>query len=264
MTAFLVFLQFFSQIFLGAGFLLSLAQYFNTEWTTPIRSFHLILRTLLWIWAAVIVILVISSHHYYPWQNLTPHKKIYFNTYFLIGRNLLYLALTRFCLKSLPRFTPLALISFIFIGNFFAFDWGLSLEPGWSSNMYGLLYLVNGVQAAMAIMMLKKFSNTKSTDAKIDLVHLLLTISIFWFYLHFSQFVIVWMGNLPKESEFYLKRLDVFGRIPVIIVLCLKLLPIALISFYKTLKTKSSLVRPICGLIILACAFETFWLVRFP
>lgn len=263
MTYFLTPLHFISQFFLGGCFLLSIASYFQTSgWSAAIRESQHLFNKLLWVWGVAIVILLLSPK-FYLIEELTAHKKIYFNPIFLIGRNVGYFALSWLCLHKLPRLSPLAIMSFLLVGNFFAFDWGLSLEGEWLSNMYGLIYLCNGVLAAMAFFMFTSFAKAEE-KSKIDLVHLLLTISIFWFYLHFSQFIIIWMGNLPREATFYLERLEQFGTISIIMTLILKVLPIALVSFRTKWKVKPAYIKPICAIIVMSCLFECFWLVRYP
>ncbi len=93
-------------------------------------------------------------------------------------------------------------------------DWGMSLETGWSSTIYGMLGVTAQLLAAMAFaiavaMLLahqKPLSTLVSGDRLRDLGNLLMAGILIWAYLAFSQFFITWSANLPTEITWYLPR----------------------------------------------------------
>ena len=44
-----------------------------------------------------------------------------------------------------------------------------------------------------------------------DLGKLMLALVMLWAYFSFSQFLIIWAGNLPEEIPYYLERLEAAG-----------------------------------------------------
>ena len=46
---------------------------------------------------------------------------------------------------------------------------------------------------------------------QLDMGTLMLAFTLFWSYTSFSQFMLVWIGNLPEEIPFYLKRSGTAG-----------------------------------------------------
>jgi hypothetical protein len=106
------------------------------------------------------------------------------------------------------------LLLFVVAVSFASFDWMMSLEPHWFSTIYGLLIVVGqGLSAfAFTIMVLTMLSRTAPISTYVtprhfhDLGKLLFAFVMLWAYLNFSQFLIIWSGNLPEEIPWYINR----------------------------------------------------------
>lgn len=259
----LLIIHFFSMIFFGSVVIVSIGAHFNGDWAKDLRRFIPLLKTSNWIWGMCLVVLLIFGKHYYPWEEFNGHRAMYFTPNLLISRTILYFILSTLTLRLIEKKPYLPLMAFFFIGNFFSFDWGMSLEKEWISNMYGLIYMSNGTLAAMTIMTLFSFPRL-SLPARSDYVHFMLTSAITWFYLHLGQFVIMWTGNLPREATFYLERWETWGSSILFIAVLIKLIPLTFVSLFKDLKQNARIVGIISALIFMACALEVVWLVRYP
>ena len=92
----------------------------------------------------------------------------------------------------------------------------MSLDPSWVSTIFGLIILIGEVLSAMcfAVVVERILFNYRpmSEILKPDFVHdhgkWMLTFTMVWAYFNFSQWLIIWAGNLPAEITFYLKRLS--------------------------------------------------------
>jgi hypothetical protein len=71
----------------------------------------------------------------------------------------------------------------------------------------GLVTLAFAIVVAALLSGRPPLAGTVSANHFHDLGNLLLTFVILWAYLGFSQFLIIWAGNLPEEIRFYLPRL---------------------------------------------------------
>jgi hypothetical protein len=120
------------------------------------------------------------------------------------------------------------LILYGFTISFAAIDWIMSLDPSWISTIFGLIILIGEVLSAMcfAVVVERILFNYKpmSEMLKPDFVHdhgkWMLTFIMVWAYFSFSQWLIIWAGNLPSEITFYLKRLsNGWGSIGLFLVL---------------------------------------------
>lgn len=121
---------------------------------------------------------------------------------------------------SRPRLRTLGLLSgpgLLLWGltvTFASIDWVMSLEPHWSSTTFGVLIAAGqGVGAmSMAIALLivladaVPLESATSPDVLNDLGNFLLAFVMFWAYISFTQFLIIWSGNLPEEIPWYLRR----------------------------------------------------------
>ena len=102
-------------------------------------------------------------------------------------------------------------------------DWVMSLEPHWYSTMYGVLYMVGFGLGALALAAIAVVTLSGETAAPAhrpanslaeflgprirgDIGKMLFAFVMLWAYVHFSQYLIVWMGNLPEEISWYLAR----------------------------------------------------------
>jgi hypothetical protein len=98
--------------------------------------------------------------------------------------------------------------------TFAAIDWVLSLEPHYSSTMYGAAVMagqgLGTIAMAIAVMVLlmkrKPMSDLITPGHLHDLGKLMLAATMFWAYLNFSQFLITWGGDLASEIPYYLRR----------------------------------------------------------
>ena len=108
------------------------------------------------------------------------------------------------------------LILYGFTISFAAIDWVMSLDPSWVSTIFGLIIVIGEVLSAMcfAVVVERILFNYRpmSKILKPDFVHdhgkWMLTFIMVWAYFNFSQWLIIWAGNLPAEITFYLKRLS--------------------------------------------------------
>ena len=130
------------------------------------------------------------------------------------------------------------LILYAFTISFAAIDWVMSLDPSWISTIFGLIILIGEVLSAMcfAVVVERILFNYKpmSEMLKPDFVHdhgkWMLTFIMVWAYFSFSQWLIIWAGNLPSEITFYLKRLSGgWGRVGLILVLFHFAIPFAIL-----------------------------------
>jgi hypothetical protein len=94
-------------------------------------------------------------------------------------------------------------------------DWYMSLEVEWFSTMFAVIQVVGGGLAMFALttLILTRFYNQAPYAGVVepqrhfrDLGNLLFTFVILWGYTSFSQFLIIWSGNLLEEIGYYTIR----------------------------------------------------------
>lgn len=108
------------------------------------------------------------------------------------------------------------LILYGFTISFAAIDWVMSLDPSWMSTIYGLLVLAGEVLSAICFAVVierilvryRPMSEMLKPDHVHDHGKLMLTFIMVWAYFGFSQWLIIWAGNLPEEITWYMRRLN--------------------------------------------------------
>lgn len=113
------------------------------------------------------------------------------------------------------RLSAGGLILYVFTITFASIDWAESLQPHFYSTMWGFLFVAQqGLTALSFITVVMVALSRRDPMREVitpthlqDLGKLLLMFVLLWAYFGFSQFLIVWEGDLPHEIEYYLPRL---------------------------------------------------------
>jgi hypothetical protein len=162
------------------------------------------------------------------------------------------------------------LILYGFTISFAAIDWVMSIDPSWISTIFGLILLIGQVLSAMcfAVVAERILFNYKpmSELLKPDFVHdhgkWMLTFIMVWAYFSFSQWLIIWAGNLTAEITFYLKRLNGgWGYIGLILVLFHFVIPFAILLSRPFKRNIRKLVW-VAILLLLMDYVDLFWIIE--
>ena len=171
--------------------------------------------------------------------------------------------------RKMSRISAPGLIFWGFAVTFISIDWVMSLDPHWFSTMFGLLFIVGQGLSSLAflitiLVMLSYFrpmSEILTHRHLHDLGKLLLAAVMVWAYFAFSQFLIIWAGNLPEEIPWYLERLrGGWQYVGLILVLGHFALPFALL-LSRDLKRNFKLLAGIAVFILCMRAVDVYWLV---
>ena len=117
--------------------------------------------------------------------------------------------------RKLRVLAPIICLGYAFGYTLFGFDQVMSLTPTWFSNIFGWYFtwggFLSGVAATSLICVLLRRSpgwQQEITKPRLhDLGKMLFAFSLFWMYLFFSQYLVIWYGNLPEETQFFQLRL---------------------------------------------------------
>ncbi len=171
--------------------------------------------------------------------------------------------------KRLKVISGIGLLVWAFSLTGAAVDWGMSLDPHWFSTIYGMLYMIGEALSAMAFSImilsaLQKYppmSEVAGPDRLHDLGKLLLAFTMVWAYFSFSQWLIIWMGNLPDEISWYLYRIkNGWGYVALALVFGQFALPFAML-LSRNLKRHARRLVPVALLVILMRAVDLYWYV---
>lgn len=170
---------------------------------------------------------------------------------------------------SRRKWAASGLLMFVLSITFASVDWVMSLEPKWYSTMYGISFTIGAGLSAFAFVtfFLTTISQTKAMEGILkpmhfrDLGNLMLAFTMLWAYTNFSQFLLVWYGNIKEETPYYLKRMHHgWGIISAALILFHFFLPFFMLLM-RNIKDRPQTIA-VVTIIVLAMRFvDAYWLV---
>ncbi len=111
-------------------------------------------------------------------------------------------------------FSGPTMVVYALIVTFAVVDWVMSLEPHWFSTIFGLLFVVGWALSCLtfSVILLAYLSDKVPMNRVLgrrhfhDLGKLMLALVMVWAYFNFSQYLIIYSGNLPEETVWFIKR----------------------------------------------------------
>jgi hypothetical protein len=153
--------------------------------------------------------------------------------------------------------------------SFMSVDWAMSVDPHWFSTIFGFLFAVSDLLAAMAVTIItvkllencEPFNKTITTDVYHDLGNWLLAFTMLWAYMSFSQFLIIWSGNTQEEIPWYIVRnTNGWNIVTVILVVFHFAVPFLVLLTRTTKRAPSMLVKVAVWMLIMRY-IDLYWLV---
>jgi hypothetical protein len=286
-----------ASIAVGAILFLSIAHTTGAGWMAVLRRRAEDIASVFPALALLFVPIAMGLRTLYSWatpestwsEELRRHvapKVAYLNAPFFVARAALYLVSWTIIAEILRRSSrrqdtsaALALVErqrvvaaatlpwLAFTLTFASFDWLMSLDPTWSSNVLGIYLFAGGFGAASGLVALLVFGPFASrvVDATNDHAHalgrILLTFVIFWTYIAFSQYLLIWIADLPDEIPWVMVRTTgAWGAVAVTLAAVHFVLPFgALLS--RALKRRPRWISILGAWLLFAHAVDVAWLV---
>ncbi len=116
------------------------------------------------------------------------------------------------CRRIIARLSPVLILGWALVYTVVSVDLAMSLTPGFFSMIWGPYFFVGGWLAMLALVAVVA-NGYQNGGAPLwdrwefhDLGKLIFAFSIFWTYLWFSQYLVIWYGNLPHEVQWFVPR----------------------------------------------------------
>ena len=217
-------------------------------------------------------------------------KAAYLNVPFFVVRAVIYFAFWALCMVLLNRWSAdqdrgegltkadsvrfrkvsaPGLLFLVITVTFASVDWVMSLEPEWFSTIFGLLWIAGyGLTAlAFTIVVLAAIDRDPPAGTLLTRRHfhdfgkLLLAFTMLWAYLSFSQFLIIWSGNLPEEIPWYIARIrGAWGAVAIALVVGHFFIPFVLL-LSAGLKKRSGTLQKVAAFILFMRLVDLVWYV---
>jgi hypothetical protein len=171
--------------------------------------------------------------------------------------------------KNMRVLSGPGMVLLIFSVTFAAIDWFMSLEPEWSSTIYGFIFVASWSLSALAftIAVIANLAKSEPMNRIVAALHfhdlgkLLLALVMLWAYFAFSQFLIIWSGNLPEEIHWYMTRMHGAWGVIIITVAILHFGAPFLFLLSRSLKRNPSKLVIVAGLVLVMRVIDLWWML---
>ncbi len=230
---------FLTSVAVGALFLIALEYLTGAVWSVPMRRIVEFIAALIPLTPLLAIPAFFHLHDLFHWSHATAAsdpvlaiKQPYLNIAAFSGRfvgifvlwTFFFWLFTRFSLRQDTsrdqrytmlngRLSAIFMPLFAFSVSIVAIDWAMSLEAHWYSTIFGVYYFSGVVIAALAVAtyIIVRFSEAGMLpglrrDHYYSLGALQFAFVNFWAYIAFSQFMLIWYGNLPEETFWFMMR----------------------------------------------------------
>jgi hypothetical protein len=288
---------FFTGISCGALVIVMMQSLTGGAWGVAVQRLAESAMLTLPLMALLFVPVLIGIHEVFPWSRAEElaahpkwqHKLGYLNLPFFALRGFFYFAVLSALAFFIRRWSVQGdkvadgpspgrrirmlsaggLVVYVLCMNFASTDWVMSLEPDWYSTIFVVIFMAGQFLTALALMtaLLALFAGYEQFGGLImtkhfhDLGNLLLTFVIFWIYVSFSQFLIIWSGNLPKEISWYLHRSAGGWKGVALFLMAFQfILPVGLLLL-RGMKRHRERLGAIAALIVVVNIVNVYWLI---
>ena len=166
-------------------------------------------------------------------------------------------------------FSGPTMVFFVLVVSFAAIDWVMTLDPHWFSTIWGLLFAVGWALSffCFAVAIWAVLSDKPPMNRILgkrhfhDVGKLMLALVMVWAYFNFSQFLIIWSGNLPEETRWYLTRMDgTWGVIGILLIVFHFAFPF-LVLLNREVKRNSKWLAILACFILFLRLVDMFYLI---
>jgi hypothetical protein len=169
-------------------------------------------------------ILLLGRHSIFPWiTQPIPEKAPYLNVPFLAARELVglaalafiswkFLSAMRTAREGASPWAVILIMAFMVVYSYMAFDLVMSLQPTWYSTLLGAHYAISSYYLGMSALCLAGWfrAGVPRNDRR-KISTLMFGFALFWVSLLWSQYIVIWYGDMPAETLFVYLR---FYRMP--------------------------------------------------
>ncbi len=295
--SYLVAFVFWVTLSLGGLFFLMVNHLTGAKWNIVIRRLTEGASATFPIMLVLFIPVVFGLHELFHWTHaeevatdvVLKGKAGYLNTPFFLIRTAAYFAIwilvSRWLIKTSldqdrvghseqlrQRFVKISapgMILFAFSITYASFDWLMSLDAHWYSTIFGAYIFAGAFLSSLAFIivagvMLRRsnvLANIISLDHYHDLAKFVFAFIIFWTYMAFSQYFLIWYGNLPEENYWYLYRWDNSWTIVSLIIIFGNFV-IPFVGLITRAAKRSMVFLPLMSIWILLMHWvDIYWLV---
>ncbi len=288
MSIFYVFLSLSSLFFMALGYVT------NSKWSAYVQKIPQAISKTMPLFSLALLLVLVGSHSLYHWTHahdlndpILNAKLWYLNIPFFSIRMILILLIWNLFVwlfdhfanqkvyvseaqkkKVMTKLSVVFLFVFALSFSMASFDWIMSLEPHWFSTIFAVyqfsgMFVLGLSSIALVCILLSEMGVLQlfSSEHSHDFGKLIFAFVCFWAYIWYSQFVLIWYGNMPEETVYYVNRLQndwdwlfYFNLLINFVIPFFVLLP-------RSAKRNPYLLKRVCVLLLVGRWFDLYLLI---
>ncbi|MBF0236309.1 MAG: molybdopterin oxidoreductase [SAR324 cluster bacterium] len=170
------------------------------------------------------------------------------------------------------KVAPVLMIIYAIAGSFISWDFVMTLDQEWFSTLFAAFFMMGNLHAALGLLLIvavtvrSKLGSDGEAYITINRIHdlakLTFACAMAWTYLGFSQYIVIWYGDLSEETPFLIIRsmIQPWSTVFVIVILWL-FVSVFLGLMPRTLCRTPNFVRAMGGYIALGQWFAVYLIV---
>ncbi|MBI5187267.1 MAG: polysulfide reductase NrfD [Nitrospinae bacterium] len=176
------------------------------------------------------------------------------------------------CHTANYKLAPVLILAYTLVFTLLAFDLIMSITPHWYSTLFGAYFFMSNIYLGLAsiILVVVFLKDRIGLDKYVtiytfhDIGKLLFAFVLLWTYFFYSQFLVIWYGNLPEETSFVIKRVyeKPWESVAWTLLFTNFIIPF-LVLLSRSIKKKPKLLRIIASIVFCGMLTERYMLV-FP
>lgn len=176
------------------------------------------------------------------------------------------------CHTANYKLGPVLILAYTLVFTLLAFDLIMSITPHWYSTLFGAYFFMSNIYLGLAsiILVVVFLKDRIGLDKYVtiytfhDIGKLQFAFVLLWTYFFFSQFLVIWYGNLPEETSFVIKRVyeKPWESVAWTLLFTNFIIPF-LVLLSRSVKKKPKFLRIIASIIFCGMLMERYMLV-FP
>jgi len=237
---YLVAFNYLTGLGIAGGVFLAVLSMSGAAWATALRRIPEAMTATVPVAGLLGLVLLFGLHSLYEWSHesvvagdpVLQGKSAYLNVPGFSLRLLLFFAVWILLLRLMVRrsqaqdrpgvvadpkrdaaFSAVFMVVFCITFSLASFDWLMSLEPHWFSTIFALYRLAGIGLAGMAVVIIFVVTLRRGPLRRIvteshlqDLGRITMSLSVFWAYIWYCQYMLIWYTNIPEETTYYLLR----------------------------------------------------------
>ena len=270
-------------VVIGVLAMVMIAHLTTATWFGALRGRATLVLAALPAFAGLGLFVLLALPVLFPWTHAPAAAREYLNIPFFIARSVVYWVVWIGLAKLLRdtaaievrgdvvraarryrRISSAGLVVLAVTMTFAAFDWMMSLTPDWSSTIYGVYWFAGGMVGGLGLLALLSrldYHAQMTPSASQSLGKLLLTFILFWLYIAFSQYIVIWSGDLPREVSWYVPRTSGgWAGVALVLLLGMFLFPFLALTL-RAVKRSGAALAVLGALLLVLHWVDSLWMV---